>query len=121
MNSLGFLLSLLVLVAFSIVQLVHGNAELRALMDLKSSLDPEGKILSSWSSDGDPCSGLFQKRPVFSWFTLHRIQSTTWEETNSLNVDARGRYSSDVRVGPGEWFTSSGEAVKSTATISSNS
>ncbi|XLT79513.1 hypothetical protein S245_001284 [Arachis hypogaea] len=67
MNSLGFLLSLLVLVAFSIVQLVHGNAELRALMDLKSSLDPEGKILSSWSSDGDPCSGLFQKRPVFSW------------------------------------------------------
>ncbi|XP_057758808.1 leucine-rich repeat receptor-like serine/threonine-protein kinase At1g17230 [Arachis stenosperma] len=60
MNSLGFLLLLLVLVAFSIVQLVHGNAELRALMDLKSSLDPEGKILSSWSSDGDPCSGLFQ-------------------------------------------------------------
>ncbi|XLR20099.1 hypothetical protein HN51_066837 [Arachis hypogaea] len=67
MNSLGFLLSLLVLVAFSIVQLVHGNAELRALMDLKSSLDPEEKILSSWSSDGDPCNGLFQKRPVFSW------------------------------------------------------
>ncbi|XLR45681.1 hypothetical protein HN51_029790 [Arachis hypogaea] len=67
MNSLSFLLSLLVLVSFSIVQLIHGNAELRALMDLKSSLDPEGKILSSWSSDGDPCSGLFQKRPVFSW------------------------------------------------------
>ncbi|XLR19164.1 hypothetical protein HN51_065844 [Arachis hypogaea] len=67
MNFLGFLLSLLVLVAFSIVQLVHENAELRALMDLKSSLDLEEKILSSWSSDGDPCRGLFQKRPVFSW------------------------------------------------------
>nr|KYP67205.1 Leucine-rich repeat receptor protein kinase EXS [Cajanus cajan] len=29
-------------------------------MGLKSSLDPEGKILSSWISDGDPCSGLFE-------------------------------------------------------------
>ena len=60
MNSVCFLLSLFLFVAFSVLQPVHGNAELRALMDLKSSLDPEGKILSSWTSDSDPCSGLFE-------------------------------------------------------------
>ncbi|KAJ1416041.1 Serine-threonine/tyrosine-protein kinase, catalytic domain [Sesbania bispinosa] len=60
MNSVHLLLSLFLLVAFPIPHTVCGNAELRALMDLKSSLDPEGKILSSWISDGDPCSGLFE-------------------------------------------------------------
>ncbi|KZV40980.1 leucine-rich repeat receptor protein kinase EXS-like [Dorcoceras hygrometricum] len=39
---------------------VHGNAELRALMDIKTSLDPENNYLSSWTSDGDPCSGSFE-------------------------------------------------------------
>ncbi|KAK6137679.1 hypothetical protein DH2020_028605 [Rehmannia glutinosa] len=34
-----------------------GNAELRALMEMKSSLDPENKYLSSWTADGDPCDG----------------------------------------------------------------
>ncbi|PNY10767.1 LRR receptor-like kinase resistance protein [Trifolium pratense] len=29
-------------------------------MDLKTSLDPEGKILTSWISDGNPCSGSFE-------------------------------------------------------------
>lgn len=41
------------------LQTVHGNAELRALMDMKAGLDPENKILTSWTSDGDPCSGSF--------------------------------------------------------------
>ena len=59
MNSSYFLLSLFLLVALPSPKLVHGNAELRALMDLKSSLDPEGKVLGSWTSDGDPCSGSF--------------------------------------------------------------
>ncbi|TKY70862.1 NSP-INTERACTING KINASE 2 [Spatholobus suberectus] len=54
------LLSLFLLVALLIPQMVVGNAELRALMALKSSLDPEGKILSSWTGDGDPCSGLYE-------------------------------------------------------------
>ncbi|XP_061357889.1 LRR receptor kinase BAK1-like [Gastrolobium bilobum] len=60
MNSIHLLLSLFLLVAFSNQHMVYGNAEVRVLMDLKSSLDPEGKILSSWISDGDPCSGSFQ-------------------------------------------------------------
>jgi len=47
------------LVALSSLHLVLGNAELRALMDLKKSLDPEDTILDSWTSDGDPCSGSF--------------------------------------------------------------
>ncbi|KAL0312764.1 UNVERIFIED_CONTAM: Cysteine-rich receptor-like protein kinase [Sesamum radiatum] len=37
-----------------------GNAELRALMEMKSSLDPENKHLSSWTADGDPCGGAFE-------------------------------------------------------------
>ncbi|KAJ8526819.1 hypothetical protein K7X08_029296 [Anisodus acutangulus] len=44
--------------AFSCIK-VCGNAEVRALMEIKSSLDPENKKLSSWTSDGDPCSGSF--------------------------------------------------------------
>ncbi|XVF52697.1 hypothetical protein PTKIN_Ptkin05aG0039400 [Pterospermum kingtungense] len=38
---------------------VHGNTELRALMELKASFDPTNKVLESWQSDGDPCSGSF--------------------------------------------------------------
>ncbi|KAL7123239.1 hypothetical protein ACP275_01G093200 [Erythranthe tilingii] len=37
-----------------------GNAEVRALMEIKSSLDPENKYLSSWTADGDPCGGAFE-------------------------------------------------------------
>ncbi|KAI6674886.1 hypothetical protein NL676_002792 [Syzygium grande] len=36
------------------------SAELRALMDMKASLDPESKYLSSWTVNGDPCDGSFQ-------------------------------------------------------------
>ncbi|MED6171136.1 hypothetical protein PIB30_037950 [Stylosanthes scabra] len=59
MNSFHFLLLLLFFPLLALLispKLVHGNAELRALMDLKSSLDPEGKVLGSWTSDGDPCT-----------------------------------------------------------------
>ncbi|TKY55384.1 NSP-INTERACTING KINASE 1 [Spatholobus suberectus] len=59
MSFLHLLLPLCLLVALPSPQLVHGNAEVRALMDLKSSLDPEDKLLGSWTSDGDPCSGSF--------------------------------------------------------------
>ncbi|KAK7314886.1 hypothetical protein VNO77_33415 [Canavalia gladiata] len=38
---------------------VSGNAELKALMDLKASLDPEGHFLSSWTNGGNPCGGYF--------------------------------------------------------------
>lgn len=39
---------------------VLGNAELKALLDLKSSLDPEGHFLSSWKIHGNPCDDSFE-------------------------------------------------------------
>ncbi|KAK6935245.1 Serine-threonine/tyrosine-protein kinase, catalytic domain [Dillenia turbinata] len=55
-----FLFFLHVFFRISSLQQVHGNTELRALMEVKASLDPENKILSSWTNDGDPCSGTFE-------------------------------------------------------------
>ncbi|CAA2989446.1 LRR receptor-like serine threonine- kinase GSO1 [Olea europaea subsp. europaea] len=51
----------LLLIAFSsyLMKPSCGNAEIRAIMDIRASLDPENKYLSSWVSDGDPCSGKF--------------------------------------------------------------
>lgn len=49
----------LVLLALDSRGLVRGNAELGALMEIKASLDPENKILTSWTSNGDPCGGSF--------------------------------------------------------------
>lgn len=39
---------------------VCGDAELRALMELKASLDPENALLSSWTVSGDPCDRSFE-------------------------------------------------------------
>ncbi|XP_061342658.1 LRR receptor-like serine/threonine-protein kinase GSO1 [Gastrolobium bilobum] len=39
---------------------VCGNAELRSLMDLKATMDPEGHFLSSWTMNGNPCGGSFE-------------------------------------------------------------
>ncbi|XP_020202695.1 somatic embryogenesis receptor kinase 1 [Cajanus cajan] len=39
---------------------VCGNEELRALMDMKASLDPESRYLPSWTINGDPCDGSFE-------------------------------------------------------------
>ncbi|KAL3362134.1 hypothetical protein AABB24_014814 [Solanum stoloniferum] len=55
---LTFIFALFVL-EFSCIEPVCGNAEVRALMEIKTALDPESKKLSSWTSDGDPCSGSF--------------------------------------------------------------
>ncbi|XP_019087106.1 PREDICTED: somatic embryogenesis receptor kinase 4 isoform X2 [Camelina sativa] len=54
--------TLLVLLSMflSTPQSVQGNAELKALMELKSSLDPENKLLRSWTFNGDPCDGSFE-------------------------------------------------------------
>ncbi|KAI4351899.1 hypothetical protein L6164_006200 [Bauhinia variegata] len=55
-----------VLVLFSIIVFlanliwVSGNAELRALMDIKSSLDPGNHFLSSWTVNGNPCEDSFE-------------------------------------------------------------
>ncbi|CAN6466582.1 unnamed protein product [Victoria cruziana] len=40
----------------------HGSIlsdEVPALMEMKTALDPHNRILSSWTSDADPCSGAF--------------------------------------------------------------
>lgn len=34
---------------------VCGNAEVKALMEMKATLDPSNKILISWTDLGDPC------------------------------------------------------------------
>lgn len=57
---LYFLFSLLLFLAFSGLPTVWGNSELRALMEMKASLDPVNRFLSSWTSDADPCSGSFE-------------------------------------------------------------
>ncbi|XP_070009439.1 LRR receptor kinase SERK2 isoform X2 [Nicotiana sylvestris] len=56
-----FLLTLFPLfLAFSCtIKPTNGNAEVRALMEIKSTLDSENKKLFSWTSNGDPCSGSF--------------------------------------------------------------
>ncbi|XP_024995392.1 probable leucine-rich repeat receptor-like protein kinase At1g35710 [Cynara cardunculus var. scolymus] len=51
---LSFIFFLLILPISS-----HGNAELAVLMDIKASLDPENKHLSSWTETADPCGGSF--------------------------------------------------------------
>ncbi|KAJ6933450.1 leucine-rich repeat receptor-like serine/threonine-protein kinase [Populus alba x Populus x berolinensis] len=53
----SFILSLALL---TLQQVSGNNTELQALMELKSALDPTNKYLQSWTSDGDPCSGLFE-------------------------------------------------------------
>ncbi|KAK3438728.1 hypothetical protein EUGRSUZ_C03523 [Eucalyptus grandis] len=57
-------LAFLLLVGFILLvlgsrALVRRNVELEALMEIKASLDPENKVLTSWTSNGDPCGGSF--------------------------------------------------------------
>ncbi|KAJ4829534.1 hypothetical protein Tsubulata_050404 [Turnera subulata] len=60
MGSLRFLPAFTLLLAVLILQQVSGNSEVRALMEIKSALDPSNKFLMSWTSDGDPCGGSFE-------------------------------------------------------------
>ncbi|PON53776.1 Tyrosine-protein kinase [Parasponia andersonii] len=60
MGFLPFLVYFSLLLAFSSLSPVYGNAELEALMELKASLDPDNRFLRSWTEEGDPCSGLFE-------------------------------------------------------------
>lgn len=58
--------TLLILIPFSLLVFllnptwVCGNVELKALMDLKATLDPESTYLSSWTMSGNPCDGSFE-------------------------------------------------------------
>ncbi|XP_020676216.1 LRR receptor kinase SERK2 [Dendrobium catenatum] len=52
-------LLLLLLLSFCHLEVVRGNAELEALMEVKAALDPEGRFLSSWAVGEAPCAGTF--------------------------------------------------------------
>ncbi|CAE6182263.1 unnamed protein product [Arabidopsis arenosa] len=60
MVALSATLLILLSIFLSTPSNVRGNAELKALMELKSSLDPENKLLRSWTFNGDPCDGSFE-------------------------------------------------------------
>ncbi|XP_050228091.1 probable leucine-rich repeat receptor-like protein kinase At5g63930 [Mercurialis annua] len=55
-----FYFNALVILLLVTLQHVNANPELRALMEVKSALDPTNKYLQSWTGDGDPCSGSFE-------------------------------------------------------------
>lgn len=56
---LVFMFSLLVLL-LNPTWVCCGNDELKALLDLKATLDPQGHFLSSWTMNGNPCGGSFE-------------------------------------------------------------
>lgn len=55
-----FLSYLFIYFTFSCTPIVCGSAELKVLMDMKASLDPDNKILTSWTFMGNPCDGSFE-------------------------------------------------------------
>lgn len=56
-----FPLSVILLIILSCCGLgVSENEELGPLMNLKSSLDPENKLLTSWTGSGDLCDGSYE-------------------------------------------------------------
>ncbi|KGN55915.1 LRR receptor-like serine/threonine-protein kinase GSO1 isoform X1 [Cucumis sativus] len=61
MAFVNFPIFMVYFIAFSLSfsYLVYGNSEVKALMELKVSLDPENRVLRSWTIDGDPCGGKF--------------------------------------------------------------
>ncbi|KAM6588156.1 hypothetical protein CsatA_010761 [Cannabis sativa] len=62
MGFLPIVIYLSLLLAFYSSSHVYGNSELEALLELKSSLDPDNKFLRTWTKEGggDPCSGSFE-------------------------------------------------------------
>lgn len=62
-TSMGFfvsLLSLLLALAMGGSPTVCDNSELRVLMSIKAELDPQNRLLASWTPTGDPCGGSFE-------------------------------------------------------------
>ncbi|KAL8101257.1 uncharacterized protein LOC141684698 [Apium graveolens] len=55
-NTIPCISFILVLTLSSLTKHINGNAEVKALMELKSSLDPDNEYLQSWTDEGDPCS-----------------------------------------------------------------
>uniref|UniRef100_A0A7N0TB58 Protein kinase domain-containing protein n=1 Tax=Kalanchoe fedtschenkoi TaxID=63787 RepID=A0A7N0TB58_KALFE len=58
MDVFNLLVCAALLVCFLSAHPVCGDAELRALMEIKLALDPSNKILTSWTGEGDPCDSV---------------------------------------------------------------
>ncbi|KAH8488464.1 hypothetical protein Peur_059844 [Populus x canadensis] len=56
MHSLLYLL----LLSFTLSQTLSSPTELELLMEIKASLDPQNRLLTSWETNKDPCSGSFE-------------------------------------------------------------
>ncbi|KAL9385600.1 hypothetical protein Peur_022610 [Populus x canadensis] len=56
MHSLLYLL----LLSFTLSQTLSSPTELELLMEIKASLDPQNRLLTSWEANKDPCSGSFE-------------------------------------------------------------
>lgn len=48
------------LLPFLLFMPISADTELRRLMEIKASLDPENKFLKTWQINGDPCGGSFE-------------------------------------------------------------
>jgi len=57
-QNVGFII--FYLLPFLLFMLISADTELRALMEIKASLDPENKFLKTWKINGDPCGGSFE-------------------------------------------------------------
>ncbi|KAF3332363.1 leucine-rich repeat receptor protein kinase EXS [Carex littledalei] len=60
MASYPFLVHLLLTILFLSCDSALSNPEVSSLIVLKASLDPLGNVLSTWTSNGDPCNGSFE-------------------------------------------------------------
>ena len=60
MGSLLLYTFLITLLSLTHLTPITGNVELRALLQLKPSLDPQGHLLPSWTAERDPCRGDFE-------------------------------------------------------------
>ncbi|KAJ6879192.1 leucine-rich repeat receptor protein kinase EMS1 isoform X1 [Populus alba x Populus x berolinensis] len=50
----------LLLLSFTLSQTLSSPTELELLMEIKASLDPQNRLLTSWETNKDPCSGSFE-------------------------------------------------------------
>jgi Leucine-rich repeat (LRR) protein len=50
----------LLLLSLSLSQTLSSPTELELLMQIKASLDPQNRLLTSWEPNKDPCSGAFE-------------------------------------------------------------
>lgn len=72
---------LLTIFTLSYIPTACGNAELKALMDMKASLDPENKLLASWTLFGHPCDG-----------SLEGVMCNEEGQVGNISLQGKGLY-----------------------------